>query len=124
VSQVSDASLSSLVEQALDSAKVLASEEAKLALAEADTEVAALRGAFRLFFAGALLGGATLSWAGVAVMLALGTGAAGVAVLAALGALSCAATLFAGWRAMPKPLFPRTRSRIDQRVAHVKESLS
>lgn len=121
---VSHASLPTLVERALDSARVLASEEARLALAEADTEIAALRRAFRLFFTGALLGGATLSWAGVALMLALGTGAAGVGALAAAGGLACGVALWAGARTLPDPLFPRTRRRIEQRVVHAKEYLS
>lgn len=121
---MSEASLPALLEQVLDSAKMLASEEAKLALSEADTEVASLRRAFGILFCGALFGGATLSWAGVALMMALGAGPLGVAVLAGVGALSAAVLLYVGWRAVPDPLFPRTRSRIDQRVKNVKESLS
>jgi hypothetical protein len=117
------ASIPALLEEAMSSARDLASEELRLALSEADTQLASLQRVVGLCSLAAVLAGAGLAWIGTALVLASGFGPLALGVLGVLGLAASLLALWVGSRSMPALLFPRTRRRMERRVTNVKEAL-
>jgi hypothetical protein len=121
--ELDDASIPALVEEAMTSARDLASEELRLALAEADAQIASIGRALGLSFLAAMLAGGGLAWAGVALVLALELGAVGAGILGALGLVAAGLALWLCRRALPGLPFAKTRERMERRMDHVRQAL-
>jgi hypothetical protein len=111
-----DASMRTLLEETLESARDLATDEARMILAEASDEGARAKRIGAYLGAAVSIGTAGLSWIGMAILVAAHA-AWWATLLVGLGALGVAAALaLAAQRLVPEITFAQTRARLESRA--------
>lgn len=111
-----DASVSSLLQEVVASARALLADEAALAIADAEAELRAVKRAAVLMVLSAFAAGAGIAWGGVALVMAFDLGAAGAGIFALLGTLAAIVGAWLARRALPPAPFHRTRARLARHL--------